>query len=148
MMQTFIDAMVVNLENVGIGLAIFVIAYLANMCFGLFYNIKMLGENFDKSRIGNGILKAIVFVIGMALITIGVTGLPVFAEVAGFTIPDEYVEVFSVAVIVGMPLYGAVKYIKQAHDKMQNIFNNNVPKSNVTVDEDNTVEDNSKESAS
>ena len=118
MMQTFVDAMLVNLENVGIGLAIFVIAYLANMCFGLFYNIKMLGENFDKSRIGNGILKAIVFVIGMALITIGVTGLPVFAEVAGFTIPDEYVEVFSVAVIVGMPLYGAAKYIKQAHDKM------------------------------
>ena len=142
MMQTFVDAMIVNLENVGIGLAIFVIAYLANMCFSLFYNIKMLGENFDKSRIGSGILKAVVFVIGMALITIGVTGLPVFAEVAGFTIPDEYVEDFSVAVIVGMPLYVSVKYIKQAHDKMQNIFNNNVPE----IEE--TEEDNSKESAS
>ena len=98
--------------------------------------------NAEELIIGTFIVFAIVFVIGMALITIGVTGLPVFAEVAGFTIPDEYVEVFSVAVIVGMPLYGAVKYIKQAHDKMQNIFNNNVPE----IEE--TVESNNDESAS
>ena len=123
-MNVFLSQMITNLENVGIGLAIFIIAYLANMCFSLFYNIKILGESFDKSRIGNGIVKIIVFVIGMALVTIAVTGLPVFAEVVGFAIPDEYVDVFSVAVIIGMPLYGAVKYIKQAHDKMTNIFNN------------------------
>ena len=49
-----------NLLSVGIGLAIFLCSYLSNMSFSIYYNIKVLGEAFEKNRVINSAIIAII----------------------------------------------------------------------------------------
>lgn len=46
-----------NLRNVGIGLLLFVLAYIANMLFASWRNVKMLGQKFDGHRLLDSLLK-------------------------------------------------------------------------------------------
>ena len=45
-LANFWQAIQGNLISVGIGLAIFVMAYVSNMCFSIYYNVRILGEQF------------------------------------------------------------------------------------------------------
>lgn len=111
-----------NLSHVGIGLLIFVMSYVSNMSFSLYYNIKMLGQTFDYNKLINSGLKLLSFCVGVACLTSVVTALPLFADFVGFEIPAEYVEVFSAVVIIAVPLYSSCKYAFEAFTKMKNIL--------------------------
>ena len=111
-----------NLSHVGIGLLIFVLSYVSNMSFSLYYNIKMLGQTFDYNKLINSGLKLLSFCIGVACLTSVITALPLFADFVGFEIPVEYVDVFSAIVIIAVPLYSSCKYAFEAFTKMKNIL--------------------------
>lgn len=111
-----------NLSHVGIGLLIFVMSYISNMSFSLYYNIKMLGQTFDYNKLINSGLKLLSFCVGVACLTSVITALPLFADFVGFEIPAEYVEVFSAVVIIAVPLYSSCKYAFEAFSKMKNIL--------------------------
>ena len=111
-----------NLSHVGIGLIIFILAYVSNMSFSLYYNIKVLGERFDYHKLINSGLKLISFCIGVACLTTVITALPLFADFVGYTIPEEYTEVFSAVVIIAVPLYSSCKYAFEAFGKMKSIL--------------------------
>ena len=111
-----------NLSHVGIGLLIFVLSYVSNMAFSLYYNIKMLGQTFDYNKLINSGLKLLSFCIGVACLTSVITALPLFADFVGFEIPVEYVDVFSSIVIIAVPLYSSCKYAVEAFTKMKNIL--------------------------
>lgn len=117
------EALLENLTNIGWSMLIFLSAYLANVAFSLWYNIKIQKETFDRNKLIASGLKIAVFVVGLTLLCTSITALPIFANEVGWTIPDEYTDVFADLVIIGAVLLVSCKYIKEAFTKFVAILN-------------------------
>ena len=118
-----LNAIVENLTNIGWAMLIFLAAYLANVAFSLWYNIKIQQQSFDKSKLIASALKVLTFVVGLTLLCVAITTLPLFATQVGWTIPDEYTDIFADLVIIGAVLLVSCKYIKEAFEKFTAILN-------------------------
>lgn len=121
-----IEILKTNLIHTGFAMSIFGALYVSNMIFGLFYNIKMNGMSFDKSRILNSVIKVLVIVLGSALLVCGFTFLPILATELGWTIPEEYSEFFADTAIAVLALTCALPYAKDAFEKLKNILTGTV----------------------
>lgn len=117
------EALLENITNIGWSMLIFLSAYLANVAFSLWYNIKIQKETFDRNKLIASGLKIAVFVVGLTLLCTSITALPIFANEVGWTIPDEYTDVFADLVIIGAVLLVSCKYIKEAFTKFVAILN-------------------------
>lgn len=115
-----------NLTNIGWAMLIFLCAYLSNMAFSMYYNIRILTNPFDKQKILNSVVKIMVFAFGLTLLCLAVTTLPLFANEVGWEIPSEYTDVFSNLVIIGAVLLVACKYVVEAFSGFRDILNANV----------------------
>lgn len=113
-----------NLKLVGIAMGLFVGSVAANTLLGLYNNIKILMQPFDKQRLIDTGLKTGCLVVSIILMVLVVTVMPVFCNDVGFPIPDEYIDVFSNLTIIGAAVIPSCKYLKDAYDKLCNIFNN------------------------
>lgn len=118
-----LNAVIENLINIGWAMLIFLSAYLANVVFSLWYNIKIQRQSFDKSKLIASALKVLTFVVGLTLLCVAITTLPLFATQVGWTIPDEYTDIFADLVIIGAVLLASCKYIKEAFEKFTAILN-------------------------
>lgn len=118
-----LNSIIQNLINVGWALLIFLAAYLANIIFSLWYNIKIKREDFEWSRIAESTVKCFVFLLGLTFLCIAVTALPLYATMVGWAVPEEFTELFTDLVIVGAFLLVACKYIKEALLKLIAILN-------------------------
>lgn len=123
-MQDIINILLQNLQNVGIGCGLFIIAYVSNVLFSLWYNIKILCQKFDYKRLINSVLKILAFGGGTCLLVTGITLIPHFANYVGFTIPEEYVEVFQDLAILSVFIIAACRYLMEAYTKFKLILNN------------------------
>ena len=117
------NALLENLTNIGWAMLVFLCAYLANVAFSLWYNIKIRKEDFDREKLIASGLKILVFVVGLTLLCTAITALPIFANEVGWTIPDEYTDIFADLVIIGAVLLVSCKYIKEAFTKFTAILN-------------------------
>lgn len=117
-----INAILYNLINIGWAMLIFLAAYLSNMAFSMYYNIKILLEPFDKDKLINSAMKVAAFVLGLTLLCTAVTTLPLFANMVGWSIPTEYADIFSDLVIIGAVLMVSCKYILEAFTKFKAIL--------------------------
>lgn len=115
------------LTNIGWAMLIFLCAYLSNVAFSLYYNIKVLLEPFDRNKAINSALKVTAFVTGLTLLCLAVTTLPLFATLVGWEIPAEYADIFSDLVIIGAVLLVSCKYIVESFGKFKSILNSNIP---------------------
>lgn len=122
-MEAILELLKANLCNVVQAMIIFVCAYAANMCFGLYLNIKILQQPFDYHKILTSLLKAAVFIVGLTLLTSVITVLSIFAEMIGWAIPDEFTDIFGGMVIVATFLYVSCKYAFEAIQKFMQILN-------------------------
>ena len=113
-----------NLKLVGIAMGLFVGSVAANTLLGLYNNIKILMQPFEKQRLIDTALKTGCLVASITLMVLVVTVMPVFCDNVGFPIPEEYIEVFSNLTIIGAAVIPSCKYLKDAYDKLCNIFNN------------------------
>ena len=113
-----------NLELVGIAMGLFVGSVAANTLLGLYNNIKILMQPFEKQRLIDTALKTGCLVAIITLMVLVVTVMPVFCNNVGFPIPEEYIDVFSNLTIIGAAVIPSCKYLKDAYDKLCNIFNN------------------------
>lgn len=117
------QAVIANLVTIGWAMLIFLAAYLANVTFSLWYNIKLQKEQFSREKLITGGLKVLTFVVGLTLLCIAVTTLPLFANEVGWAIPEEYSDLFADLVIIGAVLLVSCKYIKEAFTKFTAILN-------------------------
>ena len=117
-----LNAVLNNLIDIGWAMLIFLAAYLANVAFSLYYNIRILLQPFDKEKAINSALKVAAFVVGLTLLCVSITTLPLFAEQLGWAIPEEYTEIFADLVIVGAVLMVSCKYITEAFTKFRAIL--------------------------
>jgi len=70
----------------------------------------------------NSALKVSAFVIGLSLLCVAITTLPLFADQIGWTIPEEYSDLFADLVILGAVLAVSCKYILEAFTKFKGIL--------------------------
>lgn len=118
-----LNSILENLISVGWSMLIFLAAYLANVTFSLWYNIKLQKESFDRTKLIASAIKIATFVIGLVLLCVSVTTLPLFANEVGWTVPQEYSDIFADLVIIGAVLLVSCKYIKEAFGKFTAILN-------------------------
>ena len=123
-MTEFWNDILTNLTYVGIGAALFLAAYLSNMAFSLYYNIKILSEKFEKDKIIDSGLKVSAIIVGLVLLCISITSLPTFVDYVGLTIPQEYADIFSNLAILGLFVTSACKYVFEAYTKFKKILEN------------------------
>ncbi len=121
-MTSFLDNVLVNLTYVGIGALLFLVAYMSNMAFSLYYNIRMLREKFDKNKIVDSALRVTTIVVGLALLCIAITTIPAFATYVGLDISPEYAEIFSNLAILVLFVTSACKYVLEAYTKFKKIL--------------------------
>lgn len=117
-----LNAVINNLINIGWAMLIFMCAYLSNVSFSMYYNIKILMEPFDKAKLMNSALKIVAFICGLTLLCMAITTLPHFADQVGWVIPAEYSDIFSDLIIIGAVLMVSCKYIVEAFTKFKAIL--------------------------
>ena len=117
-----LDVLKENLINTALAMCLFVLAYMANMCFALWLNIGLLQQPFEPGRLKRSAIKVAAIIIGLALTVTVITVLPLFAAKVGWTISPEFEEVFAGLVIVSIALYTACRYIFEAVGKFRQIM--------------------------
>lgn len=111
-----------NLQKVGIGIGIFVLMYISNMGASIWYNVKVLSENFCWSRIKDSGIKVLCISISIVCFCLGVTLVLPWINYAGLDIPQEFNDVLNIVAMCGVALSGIVKYGTEAFTKLQKIF--------------------------
>lgn len=117
-----ITLVLLNLEKVGFGVAIFLGAYLSNICLGIWRNVKIEGYEFDWKMIGQSVLKFIVLGLGISLMSIVVSVLPEYMTYVGIVIEDETMAVLDSVVIITAFVVACAKYVKDAYSKLKEIL--------------------------
>lgn len=117
-----LEAILNNLINIGWAMLIFLAAYLSNVAFSLYYNIRVLLQPFDREKAINSALKVTAFLVGLTLLCVSITTLPLFANQVGWAIPEDYTDVFADLVIIGAVLMVSCKYIVEAFTKFKAIL--------------------------
>ena len=121
-MGELMQTVLTNLTDVGVGILLFVMAYVSNMALGLYYNIKVLNQPFDKNKLIDSALKIAAFGIGTGLLCVCVTTIPAFATHVGFAIPEEYSTVFQDLAILSVFIISSCKYLLEAYNKFAKIL--------------------------
>ena len=113
---------VANLEKVGIGVLLFLGAYLSNICLGVWRNVKIEGYDFDWRLIAQSAVKFIVLGVGIGLMSIVVSVLPVYMTYVGIVIEDETMNVLDSIVIITAFVMACGRYVKDAYSKLKEIL--------------------------
>ena len=121
-MNALISIVIANLEKVGIGALLFLGAYTSNICLGAWRSVKIEGYDFDWKLIGQSLAKFAVLGLGIGLLSIVVSILPVYMTYVGIVIEDETMAVLDSIVIITAFVVACAKYIKDAYDKLKEIL--------------------------
>ena len=92
------------------------------MAFSLYYNIKIPLQPFNRDKAINSALKVAAFLVGLSLLCVAITTLPLYANQIGRAIPQEYSDLFADLIILGAVLVVSCKYILEAFTKFKIIL--------------------------
>ena len=123
-MDNILILILTNLEKIGVGIGLFMGAYLANMGLGAWKNVKIDGNTFDWTLIKQSIVKFIVLILSIALLSIVVSVIPAYATYVGIEISQEVLETIDALVIIGAFLTATVRYVGDAVSKLKTILGN------------------------
>lgn len=121
-MNEIMTIVLLNLEKVGIGALLFLGAYVSNVCLGAWRNVKIEGYDFDWKLIAQSAVKFIVLGVGIGLMSIVVSILPVYMTYVGIVIEDETMSVLDSIVIITAFVVACGRYIKDAYGKLKEIL--------------------------
>ena len=121
-MTEIFQIVIENLEKVGIGALLFLGAYMSNICLGAWRSVKIEGYDFDWKLIGQSLAKFAVLGLGIGLLSIVVSILPVYMTYVGIVIEDETIAVLDSIVIITAFVVACAKYVKDAYSKLKEIL--------------------------
>ena len=121
-MNALMTIVIANLEKVGIGVLLFLGAYLSNICLGVWRNVKIEGYDFDWKLIAQSAVKFVVLGVGIGLMSIVVSVLPMYMTYVGIVIEDETMAVLDSIVIITAFVMACGRYIKDAYGKLKEIL--------------------------
>ena len=125
MWDDILAEIVVNLQKVGIGLGIFILMYISNMGASIYYNIKILGDEFSSQKLIDSGIKVASLAVAIIAFCLSVTLVIPWVNYVGLPIPEEFSDVLNMVAMCGVALTGIVKYGKEAFTKISKILNQN-----------------------
>lgn len=104
-----------------------VLSWFANFSTSLYYNINVLEQKFDKTKLINGLLKLLALCVGIAAFVIVITVIPIMLNGLQIPITEEFTELFNIIAIIGVFLTkGIYPYCRQAYETFSNIIEGSV----------------------
>ena len=119
MFETIIE----NLKNVLHALALLGISWCADCILSTYRNVGILSQDWDFSRFLNSVKRVLVVVLGIVLLIIVITDLPLLINETGIIIPEQYLEAFNVIAILTAIFVTIAKYTAGAVEAFFNILN-------------------------
>lgn len=113
-----------NLEKVGVGVALFLGAYLSNILLGIWSNVKIEGYDFDWKLIAQSLVKFVVLGLGVGILSVVVSVIPMYLTYIGIEIGAETMDTIDSMVIIGAFATATIKYITDAIGKIKAILGN------------------------
>ena len=123
-MENIFTLILINLEKIGIGICLFLGAYLANMGLGIWKNVKIDGSTFDWTLIKQSVVKFIVLILSIALLSIVISVIPAYVIYVGIEISQDVLETIDALVIIGAFLTATLRYAVDAVGKLKTILGN------------------------
>lgn len=102
--------------------------YIANMSASIWYNVKILNQEFDWNKIKLSALKVLCITVSIVCLCLGITLVLPWVDYVGLKLPEQFTDVINVVAMCGISLTGILKYGKEAFTKLQKIFNPDTPK--------------------
>ena len=121
-MTEIFQIVIENLEKVGVGALLFLGAYMSNVFLGAWRSVKIEGYDFDWKLIGQSLVKFAVLGVGIGLLSIVVSILPVYMTYVGIVIEDETMAVLDSIVIITAFVVACGRYVKDAYSKLKEIL--------------------------
>ena len=106
---------------------IFVLCYISNFSFSLFYNTKILSQKISKTKLKNMGLKLLSFVIGLTCLSVASYLIPSILTKLNLSVNIDLTDK-SIAILFGST---SVFYASQSLVKLKNILLKNVNKTNI-----------------
>ena len=106
---------------------IFILCYISNFSFSLFYNTKILSQKISKTKLKNMGLKLLSFVIGLTCLSIASYLIPSILTKLNLSVNIDITDK-SIAVLFGTT---SIFYATQALGKLKDIILKNVNKTNI-----------------
>ena len=111
-----------DLLNIGYAYIVFLLAYVANILFSLYYNVKINGEDFNKYTLFTSLKKAVVFLVAtialVIAVDIAILYFSIYVPELSETIKDT-LTVFMVTSTIGR---AAIKYIFEAYNTFVHVL--------------------------
>ena len=123
-MNEIMTIVLLNLEKVGVGVALFLGAYLSNILLGIWSNVKIEGYDFDWKLIGQSLVKFGVLGRGVGILSVVVSIIPMYLTYIGIEIGAETMETIDSMVIIGAFATATIKYVTDALSKIKAILEN------------------------
>lgn len=123
-MENIFIIIISNLEKIGIGMCLFLGAYVANIGLGAWKNINIDGNTFDWTKIRQSLVKFAVLVFSIGLLSTVVSIVPMYATYVGIDISNEVMETIDSLVIIGAFLTATIRYVTDAISKLKTILGN------------------------
>lgn len=121
-MNDIFTLILVNLEKVGIGVCLFLGAYIANIILGAWKNVKIDGATFDWKLISQSLVKFIVLGLGVGLLSVVISIVPMYLTYIGIEIGVETMQTIDSMVIISAFAAATVKYLGDAITKFKDIL--------------------------
>jgi len=109
-----------------ISILVFVLCYISNFSFGLYYNTKVLYEKISKTKLKNTVLKLISFIVGLTCLSVASYLFPIILESLNLTLEFEITN----KVIAGLFGSTSIFYATQALGKLKDIVLKNTNDTN------------------
>ena len=100
-----------------ISILVFVLCYISNFSFGLYYNTKVLYEKIRNTKLKHTALKLISFIIGLTCLSVASYLFPIILESLNLTLEFEITN----KVIAGLFGSTSIFYATQALGKLKDI---------------------------
>lgn len=121
-MNDIMNLVIVNLEKVGIGVVLFLGAYIANIFLGVWANVKIEGYEFDWKLIAQSLVKFVVLGIGVGMLSVVASIIPIYLTYIGIEIGAETMETIDSLVVVGAFMTATIRYVTDAVSKLKTIL--------------------------
>ena len=95
---------------------------MSNICLGAWRSVKIEGYDFDWKLVGQSLIKFIVLGVGIGLLSIVISTLPIYMVYVGIDIAEETMQVLDSIVIITAFVVATTKYVKDAYTKLKDIL--------------------------
>ena len=112
-----------DLINVGYAYIVFLLAYVANILFSLYYNIKINGEDFNRYTLLASVKKAAVFVLATLALVVAVDAALLYFAAYVPELSDMAKDTVTIIMVISTIGRAALKYIAEAYNTFINVLN-------------------------